>query len=1369
MLKNIFLTIAVCVFFTVNALESSSLKIAEPEFQLLHLEDTKIEINKITQDNDGFLWFGTNQGLFKYDGYSLEKFLAGFGSISNNIIWDIVEDENNNLWISTYGGGLNKYNPSKNSFQTFIHNNDPNSLSSNTLWDIEKSSSNNLWIGSRHWLNKFNIDKEVNSRLGPKSTPHLKITNRVWTIFEDKNHNLWIGTLGGGLYFYQPQINKLIQYKNNPAQSQSISNNFVRTIIEDKQGNIWVGTDNGLNILDKKTQEFNLHQHSANNINSLSGNEINKLFIDSKDRIWIGTYDAALSLYNKNENNFYRYDFNSLGFHESKTPKNINDISEDRLGTIWFATDKGVVKLTEIASKVHRLKLNNGTSSEVSALEVSTKSGLWFGIDNHLINVSNTFKLKSSLAVQGDITEIAEEPSGDLWIAMLSNGLYKVSPEGKLLLHYTEKKTKLALPCRGITSLLPEKNNRLWLGLTNCNTGGNLALFEESSGVIFRFFPNTPIMSIKRLDANYLLIATNAYGVIKFNINTFQYVFITHTKNENLNQIVDLSISNSGRILLATVGGLAELNIATNEIRLILAEIGNVNWIHELSNNDIWISANSSLMKYNFITKKLKAYDQGDGLNISVYAQRVVTSLKDKLLIGSNSGLIYFDPYSLDLKQPIPKIKLTQLRIFNRPINVSNSTTITPLKMSLSHSSKIELSNEDSLFSISFAALGYRHPEKLIYQYRLEGFNKRWISTDASNRVATFSSLKPGEYTFYVNAIDKQGNKIAKSTSLKINVLPPWWQTNLAYVIYLVLVILLFQMILHFRTKSLKMLTTELEKGVKNRTIELESKNIELKSKNQTITTLLEQNKRMITNISHEFRTPLTLILNPIDNLIKKSKKTKEKSTLKSIKYNSLRLLNMVDQLLELANLQSPNRKSKQLYSVNQILSITVTSFEPLARTKNQILTLRKNQDVILRMLPDSLNIIIANLLSNAIKYTQKGGAIDVSSIVTEDSIILSIKDSGLGIAPKYHSEIFERFNRGSFDNNEQIHGAGIGLTLVKELVELHHGRIEFESLKNIGSNFHVTLPLDHNNYDKSNTTINVSRLYNIPESDTKNLTIPKTIKNNINEVSNLPLLLIIEDNIAMCSYLIDILSSHYNCIYANNGYEALNLIKDQVPDIILCDIMMPKMNGYDLTKAVKQNLALSHIPIILLTAKTDTESRLESWRLYVDDYLTKPFVDEELILKLDKIIAVRAILRKRFCAEMQNNPKGILEIKSELNAKDLTFINKFEELVKVNYKNTDFKRSQVASTLAMSERQLQRKLKSIMDLSFSEYVRCYRLKKASTELQKGLAINLIIETVGFSSPAYFSSCFKAEYGETPKEFQLRSLTLQRDTHLTEK
>ncbi|WP_281560644.1 hybrid sensor histidine kinase/response regulator transcription factor [Thalassomonas sp. RHCl1] len=1344
-------------FYTYSfAAEFSPPFLDEPRFELL-TAIPQVEVNKIFQDKKGFLWFGTNQGLLKFDSYRVKSYLASNkeNSLSSNLVWDIVDDDKGHLWLSTYGGGLNQFIPEEERFVTFKSGDDNDELASDTLWDIEKFGSQHLWIGSRNWLNRFNTSNHKNSRFSPDSPSPLNINNNVWSLFTDNEENLWIGTLGGGLYRFSPTSGELKQYQHNEKNAGSLSHNLVRAITQDSQGNIWVATDNGLNVLNKQADSFKRYYHVQGNKQSLSSNEISKLYTDSSHRLWIGTYGSGVNLYHPQTNSFQRYNFRSLGLAKSKTPNIINDIFEDGQGNIWFATDKGVIKLHPDAASISHMIFEDNMLSDITSMLYSSNSGLWAAFYNKLLNFNkDNFNYQIVTALPSIISDISEAPSGNLWVSTKDHGIYKISPKGEILVHVNNNETSPSLPNNYVYSLYAQSDQRLWLGFALTDKPGGLALFEEGKGITHHFFKNRVIKDIEKLDNDTLLLATNLSGVIKFNTKTLEHSYINNVEEKTLNNINELYIAANQKIWLGTDAGLAELSLKERKIIPYTPELGIIYGIHSDENTGLWLTTNNKLFHYDVNTRSYEEYGEGKGLSVAKFTQRTLLKASDKLILGSNDGFFYFTPNLTDNPGLARKVQLTEFKLFNKIVPLSNAQLPTPLNKPLSLLDKVTLTHEDYLFSFSFSALDFNAPDNIQYQYLLAGFDKQWISTDATDRIATYSAIPPGDYIFKVKATTNA--QVTPETSIRLTILPPWWKTTYAYTSYVILMLALLYLLVSLRTRVLKQQAKTLEQGIKTRTLALEQQT-------QTIARLLEQKKNMFTNVSHELRTPLTLILSPVEQLLSREQSSQNKSLLSLIKQNSQRLLMMVEQLLELAWLESPDKKEKALFSLTEHLPLIIASYKPLAAAKNQQLSTREIDDVKLLLYPDSLDKIIGNILSNAIKYTPEGGSIEVTTAVQKGKVIISVIDNGLGIADKHQAIIFERFQRGSYKNNEQIAGAGIGLAIVKELVALHQGSIMLDSQEHNGCQFHVSLPIF------IGTQGDIVSAGERPIAKQQNL-VAFPVENNQPQVSDAetnlkhPIMLIVEDNVDMAAYLVSIFNREYHCILASDGQAGLAKAIEHVPDVIVSDVMMPVIDGYQLCQKIKQNDLLAHIPILLLTAKADLESKLTGLRLHSDDYLTKPFSDEELTLRVNNLLNARNRLRQQIAKELQDDPGAIVQISKVLNSKDQNFIHAFERLVIKRYPETEFGLASAAYQLNMSDRQLQRKLNALMDNNFSEYLRLFRLHKASELLQDGLTSTLVSEQVGFSSPSYFSTCFKSHFKETPKQFQQRQLTLQRKT-----
>lgn len=640
------------------------------------------------------------------------------------------------------------------------------------------------------------------------------------------------------------------------------------------------------------------------------------------------------------------------------------------------------------------------------------------------------------------------------------------------------------------------------------------------------------------------------------------------------------------------------------------------------------------------------------------------------------------------------------------------------------------------------------------FQYKLAGFDEQWSNWSHESH-KDYTRIGEGDYRFELRAKNVYG-ETATAKAFVFTIVPPWYRRWWAWMVYLLSALLLafgaVFLLLQYRTRSLNEKAAVLEQRVAQRTKMIGEQKASIEQ-------LLEQKNNLFANISHEFRTPLTLILSPVDALLSRYKSQPAAKDLTLIKRNARRLLRMVDQLLEFAKLEQSGQVKQERVSLQQTLEIIIASFEVPIASKKMTLQLTAFDDVQLILLPDSLNKILLNLLSNALKYTPDGGEIDVRVQRSDEWVEIAVRDSGIGIAEADHQIIFKRFNRATHNHGEVVPGVGIGLALVKELVEANQGSIRLSSQLQQGSTFTVTLPL--NARVQGEPAFKVDSLENSLEVDSvAAIGVPTdpdaaVADGNSAEKSaqRQKTILIIDDNADMRDLLHRQLSGQYDCVVAENGRSGLDIAREQLPDLIISDIMMPVMDGYQFSRLLKEDELTCHIPLILLTAKGSVENRIKGLRLQVDDYLAKPYHVEELLLRIDNMLAVRELLTRRFgqafdAAEPQQMKK------LGLSVADQAFYDKVNRQLLDNYQLASFNVLSLCHGLGVSEKQLQRKLKALFDKGFSELLRNYRLNKASELLLEGKRVSQVYDAVGFSSHSYFSSCFKAKFGQSPKAYQ---------------
>ena len=765
--------------------------------------------------------------------------------------------------------------------------------------------------------------------------------------------------------------------------------------------------------------------------------------------------------------------------------------------------------------------------------------------------------------------------------------------------------------------------------------------------------------------------------------------------------------------------------------------------ILEDEHENLWLSTNKGISKFNPITGLFRNYDVRDGLQSNEFNQGAYHQSKSgNMFFGGINGITKFHPDSVKDNPHIPPIVITDFQLFNKPvligIDTSNNRSI--LKKSITETEEIELFYDDNVISFEFAALDFHIPEKNKYAFIMEGFDRDWTYTDANRRFVTYTNLDPGVYTFRVKGSNNDGVWNEKGTALKIIITPPWWATWWAYTLYGLFAVVLFSTSTRFylnRQRLRHQLELELEHSEK-----LEEVN--------------QMKSRFFANISHEFRTPLTLILGPTESIIKDTSKEEIKKKAGTIKRNANRLLNLINQLLDLSKLEAGKLKLKA--SCGNIVSFVkgiAMSFESVGERRDILLKMKTtNNEIEVYFDKEKMEKILTNLFSNAFKFTPEGGKITVVINERDDKFVeIKVKDTGIGIPEKELPKLFDRFYQVDSSHTREREGTGIGLALTKELVELHRGSIKVESKEGKWTEVTVTLPLgkEHLLPDEiveADESPDEKKILVEEEDTLTSLQLEKPLPEDFDKDKTI--ILVVEDNADVREFIKESLEGEYQVEEAVNGEQGVRKAESIIPDLIVSDIMMPKMDGYDLTKKLKNDEKTSHIPIILLTAKTEQESKLEGLATGADDYLVKPFDTEELLIRIKNIINTRRKLHKKFSKGEYILPRGE---EKKLRSIDEHFMNKVIEVIEQHISEEEFSIEEFGNEVGMSRSQLHRKLKALSGKSASRYIRSVRLTRAKTMIidQKG-NISEIAYSVGFSSPAYFTKCFKDEYGYPPSD-----------------
>lgn len=816
-----------------------------------------------------------------------------------------------------------------------------------------------------------------------------------------------------------------------------------------------------------------------------------------------------------------------------------------------------------------------------------------------------------------------------------------------------------------------------------------------------------------------------------------------------------IEISKIEYLLCLRYGNAAIFNTKTGKIRD--AEVGGnilskVNGGFGDGNGNFWIAAGNGLHFVNFEKDINFVFNSADGLESTTFPQNSMIAFKDNwLIIPGSQGVVKvhmeraadYVAYKVaaESKPVIQSVAVTYKNqqeelIFKQPVATR------------SESSEVSIFHHNQLVSIKLNHNNFSERKFVRYQIKFEGLYDGWRDLALGEHLINYYQLAPGEYNLKVRIVDPKSSAKQPIESLNITVFPPWWQTTWARLTYLFVLIIAIYFVSWFRNKRLISSNRKLSQKVEERT--------------ETISRLLQQKQTFFANVSHEFRTPLALIMGPLDAIADKLNGKDDTQQVDIMRRNTNRLMRLVDQILDLAKIETSKSLPKQVYEIKSSIGIIAASFSSLLESKQQSLMLRGMEELDelkIRLIEDSLEMMLSNLISNAIKYCPENTQVTMTISVTAKHLILEVADNGKGISPENLEVLFERFTR--FDAAENIQGSGIGLALVKQLVSSNNGEIEVASKLEEGTTFTISLPLNVSADEEVTRTTNVHVL----ETD---VIAQQSTESGIEDISAQILsdqyqsgelqarhrLLIVEDNQDLRTYVSESLKDTYDIEMAINGEQGVQKALESVPDLILSDILMPIMDGYELANAVRSNEATSHIPIILLTAKGDDMSRMRGWEEQVDDYLTKPFKMDELKIRINRLLAIRDILRKKHTSEIGNNlATKNQEVVSFQTKRDKDFFARFEKMISEHYSKDDFSRADAASYLALSERQLNRKLSALVDYNFSEYLRKYRLQKSTELLTSGMQVTEVAYDVGFNSPSYFSSCFKAEFDKSPSKY----------------
>lgn len=1342
----------------------------------------------IYQDSKGLLWFGTQDGLNMYDGYNFKVFRHQPGNLNSLLDYavnTICETEPGIFWIGTRQG-MSRLDLRTGKYTHFTNNTDSsNSLVDNNIWLIKEDSEKTLWIATRNGLSRFDpaANKFENFKAGPKDSNTIS-NDFVFAIVEDDKKNLWIGGRGG-LDRYDMKKKKFYNYKLFPDNPSSISLNGVLTLFI-KNNLLWIGSYSGLyslNLQDVDKEKIYFRSHlSDENSKNIFGNLIGRhdrlsvrsIYAGNDNTIWAGTYGAGLIRYQPETGSIKVY--NKTDKTGSLSENYIVSLFEDKQGVLWIGTSSsGLNKYNRSSERFITIKIpeSSGASSKVSSLTEDRSGNLWVGTESgDIIKVTNQFsgnpklyyytteKFLKSYFNQIEIRSIIEDKNGNIWAGSFGNGIYIIDPVAEKVDKITQDVNKPNTIANDFVHAIYESSDQsIWIGtgaggLNKFNPKDQSFIYYKHDTENEKSISSNEVTAVCEDSEGFIWAGTSIAGLNKMDPVTEQFERFSHDISDittiSSNRIICLYIDRKNNVWAGTFGGgLNKWISESNSFEHYTTENGLpsniINSIVEDTAGNLWISTDNGISVFKVESNSFKNYNYNDGLQGNEFLQGAGYKSKrnENIYFGGANGLNILNPNDFKMGSKISEIVFTDFKIFNRSVFPGEESS---LKSNILYAEEVVLSHDQNFFTFEFASLDFNNPDKNQYAFKLEGFNRDWVNT-GNQRFATYTNLDPGEYVFRVKATNSEGIWNDEGISIRVILLPPWWQTWWAYILYAVFIIAILYSLRQYEMKRV---------SLRN---ELKLKDFEAR-KLQEVDQL---KSHFFANISHEFRTPLTLILGLLQKFENKTTDKEDIEDCSVMKRNAVRLLQLINQLLELSKIEAG--KSKIAASENDIVKFIkriFVSFASYAEQKRIKLLFNRHsinaesiEEVNVFFDKDKLEKIISNLISNAVKYTPEGNEIEVKIVTQNNFVEIKVINTGVTISQADLVHLFDRYYKVDRSESKMIDGTGIGLALVKELVEMHKGTISVSSEYDV-TEFTVKLPLgkDHLKPDEiiydddENPQDEKFESFESEIAEELSLIDAYSEGNNSNDI-----ILVVEDHSDLRKYIKESLTDTYQVIEAPNGKAGFTKAADMIPDLIISDVMMPEMDGYTFCNKIKSNEKTSHIPVILLTAKASTKDKLEGLELGADDYIIKPFNPDELKIRVRNLIKIREQLRQKFTSEMVLKPNEVVVPSSQVQ-----FIEKLKSIIESNLEDDSFGVERLSDEMGMSRSQLHRKLKAITNQSTTEFIRNLRLHRAAQLiLQDAGSMSEIAYEVGFNSQAYFNKSFQDLFGCSPTDYKKNS------------
>ncbi len=1297
-------------------------------------------VNDMVIDRQGFIWAATESGLNRIAGNKCTVFKTHNSAIdSDDHVGLYYDGAANSIWIHFKNGLVDLFNCDTQSFRYFQNE---EGLLQHSVADINEAKDGGVWIAYhsgdiQHYDPKTHQFYTLDSKLFPN------IKNGIRTVVDDGNGHLYIGSRMDGMYVYNLNTKKARYFCHQSNDPQSLPGNNVRSVFIDHARNIWVGTNLGLGLFDAAAGTFRVFRHTPNSATSLAGDNIHQIMEMDDNTLWIASDIGGISVLDLKQ---YKHpDTDALSFSQLTrengrlSSNNTRRIIQDTFGNIWIAHySSGIDFIPRSSSGFHTLSYQGKPVVNTIGLFCDRQGYLWIGQDNVISRYKEgqaiqSWDFSAHLSNSSATVYVFEEDKdGCIWIGTNDNGVLKFAPK-------TDRFVRInCAKYLDIHALYEDAQGKMWIGsesgLYSVEHGREKEEKEMNKQMGDR--SSTIIYSITEDNHGQLWVGTIAKGVYVFDRRKRLVARLKENQLLKSNSVNHIIKDTDGGIWLATFKGLVYIPDPLKPTALTIYDErqgikdSHIRAVCQDRQGNIWVSMFSGIACFDVHKQRFYNYDYQSGIPTGNFVEAsAVASSDGTVYFGSPGGICYFDPQQMTVNDTVSSVEIIDCERVGRLSGENRNPILSP-----DEHGTIRLTYDDNTFKINFTTKNFAKEGDVEYSYMMKGLDNQWYETEGDNEV-TFRNLAPGSYTFILRAkLKNQDWNEASTQELTIRVSPPLWLTWWAKLFYLSVLLGIGWYVFNSYKKGLMLRNS------------LKQTQWESRQKQE----LNEERLRFFTNITHELRTPLTLIMGPLEDLAEdKELPALVQKKISSIHASAERLLSLINDILEFRKTQTQNRT----------LTVARADLGAWAKeigTRFQDLNHNTNVSIFVHVQPDLpdlyfdsevIDTVINNLMSNAIKYTPNG-SITLSVYMTDaERLTISVADTGYGIDPKALPHIFDRYYKEN--GKHQASGTGIGLALVKSLAALHEADLQVESSKGQGSKFTFTLHTDntypnalHKDDEQTADVLSTDETVSVEENDATTATPP--------EAGERPLLLIVEDNSDIRQYIAESLREDYRLLQADNGREGRDLAFAQIPDLIVSDIMMPEMDGIEMTQQLKADIRTSHIPVILLTAKTSLNDQEKGYDSGADSYLTKPFSAKLLHSRVKNLLASRHRLVEYLTREQTVET----EVPAmPLNPLDQQFMDKFNKLIADHIITDDLNIAFMTDKMAMSQSTFYRKVKALTEMSPNEYIKKAKLRHSMRLLQsKEYSVSEVATMAGFNNLGNFRESFKREFGCTPSD-----------------